>query len=744
MMLPRPGRVLVVTGLLLLLAPHDRVVGQAVPDGAVCAQAGGAVWGGVRSSAAGPVAGADVFLISTLEGSATDQNGCFTLTTSFVGPTTLVVRALGYQDASVQVELPMREPIAVELVPAAIALPPLTVRAGTYVVGPDERAELTSLDVVTTPGTAADVLRAIQTLAGVQTVGDGASLIVRGGDAAETKVILDGVRVLAPYRYESPTGSAFGAFDPFALDGIFFSAGGFGARHGDALSGVVELTTLGRPETSSVDLTASLAAISGRVAIAASDRSGFRLTGTRSHTGLLFDLNRVDANFTRVPEGSDLSLAGAWEYRATGKIKVFGIAQKDQFGVEVTDPSFAGAFESDNATRSVVVSGQDVVGRLRPQWSVGYSTRARSQSFGAFLLDEEDRFFQARVEVAWDIAPRVLAHVGVESERRRSGIGGSFPTDADARPGAIGSLFDSEVRARRSALFGEVEWRASDNLAVVPGVRFDRSNLSNRTTVDPRFSATYAIKEGLTATVAWGLYHQVPAPLSYEPTVGIVDLPPMRAQHWAAGLTFAPGDALVRIEGYRKTYRELAAADRDAIVRGQGVGSSEGVDLFAKSGLGWGFGGRISYSLLRAKRTDPNTGRLSRSPFDITHTLVIAADRPLGPAWTVSASLRQATGRPFTPVSGAAFDPDQQVWQPQYDEPYSERFPDFRRIDLSITRLHSFWTGNLTVFFASITNVLDRRNVTRVEYSPDYSSRTPVDSPFRRTLYVGATLSTPF
>lgn len=702
----------------------------------------GVVSGRVTTVDGSPVFGADVFILATLDGATTDERGCFQIASAFTGSTVLVVRGLGYETQRVEVAVPATG-IAVSLVAEAIVLEPLTVRAGATVVTPEEDAALTSLDVVTTPGTAADVLRAVQTLAGVQTVGDGAGLVVRGGDVAETKVILDGARVLAPYRYESPTGSAFGAFDPFALDGITFSSGGFGARHGDALSGVVELNSLGVPEASGLDLTASLAAVSGR-AVLATRNAGLRITGTRSHTGLLFDLNGVDTDFTRVPEGSDLSVAGAWRYRPTGEIKVLSILQDDQFGVEVADPSFIGAFESDNRTRTTVLSGSDFFGRFRPSWSLSYSTRERGQSFGAFRLNEDDRFLQARAEVVADVSPRVLSRFGLETESRAGGIAGSFPTDADVRPESGGTGFESEVTARRHAGFAEVEWRPWDQLAVVPGVRFDRGSLPQSTTVDPRLSLAYRLGEGLTATGAWGVYHQVPVPLAYEPTVGIVDLPSMRAQHWIGGLSYEDGQTVFRAEVYRKRYTDLAAPDRDAQVRGGGRGLTKGVDVFVRGDLGWGVGGRVSYSYLTATRTDPNTGLVAPSPFDVSHSWVVVLDRGLGPAWSISASLRHATGRPFTPVMRADFDPDQQVWLPEYGASGSERYPAFRRVDASLSRLHSFWAGNVTVFFLSLTNVFDRANVTGYQYSSDYSDRSPVDSAFRRTIYVGATVTTPF
>ena len=130
-------------------------------------------------------------------------------------------------------------------------LVPITVQAGAYKAGNERGATLTALEVVSTPGATADVARAMQTLPGVQNVDEGTGLFVRGGDVSETKVLLNNVVMLSPYNYETPTGNYTVTVNPFLLDGIFFSSGGFGARYGNILSGVADLRTAGRPTQSS-------------------------------------------------------------------------------------------------------------------------------------------------------------------------------------------------------------------------------------------------------------------------------------------------------------------------------------------------------------------------------------------------------------------------------------------------------------------------------------------------------------
>src|SRR5690606_8131039 len=227
--------------------------------------------------------------------------GQFHFETRHRGAATLVVLRRGYLELRQPLTLPLASPLALVLDEQPVALAPLEVAAGRVLATADPDASLGALEVVTTPGAAADVYRALQTFAGLQAVDEGAGLFVRGGSPEETRVFLDEAVVLAPYRYESPTGGFFGTFDPFQLDGIVFSTGGFGARHGDALSGIADLRALGRPSRSSGGASASLAALSGTLALALPHGLGVRAAATRPHTGGMFDLHGTSTDFTHVP-----------------------------------------------------------------------------------------------------------------------------------------------------------------------------------------------------------------------------------------------------------------------------------------------------------------------------------------------------------------------------------------------------------------------------------------------------------
>ena len=704
------------------------------------------VSGTVRDPAGQPLAGADAFLLETLEGSLTDDVGGFRFDTRRTDSATLVVQKAGYLEVRRPVDLPLAGALAIVMQLAPIALEPITVEAGTFRLGNLPDVTLSDLEVVRTPGAAADPFRAIQTFPGVQSVGEGAGLFVRGGDISETRVLLDGATVISPFRLDTDRTISFGRFDPFQLRGIQFSAGGFGAEHGDALSAIADLQSVDKPTASELGVSAAVGGLSGGLSVDLSESVGFRVTGTRTDTDLLMRLNGRRDEFDVVPKGNDLSGGGEWAYRPGASLKAFVLVQTDEVGVRIDDPSHSGVYSSDGRADLVAVSGLDAFGAVGLKWGLATSGSRKDEDFGAFRLERDDRLTQARARIEVPVRPGLAVALGAEAEHREADLAGSVPTASyHNAPDASTTVFSSRESGARLGGFGQVELQPSNVLRLLLGLRADRSTFTGRTTLDPRLSATWRPTGMLTLTAAWGVFHQVPDPLLFEPTLGDPSLPAMSAQHWIGGATWDAGTRLVRIEAYAKHYASLAARTRDGVTRGGGTGTARGLDVFVKDELGLlGLDGRIAYSFIRSERTDPDTGRLAPSAFDATHTLNLVLNRGFGEWLDLGVAYRAATGVPFTPITGAAFDETRGLWQPVHGSPMSERLPAYTRVDLSASVLQSFWPDNITVFFVSMMNSLDRSNVLQFRYNGDYSERIPVKTPFPRSIYFGVTMTLPF
>ncbi|HEY0529785.1 MAG TPA: TonB-dependent receptor [Gemmatimonadaceae bacterium] len=692
------------------------------------------VRGTVVSSDGSPVSGADIFLVETLENATSDSAGHFALRTTFRGTTRIIARRIGFAPTELSISPPTTDTLRLSLVRKAPTLVPITVTAGAYTAGSERGASLNAIQVASTPGATADIARAIQTLPGVQNVDEGTGLFVRGGDVSETRVILNDVVMIAPYNYETPTGNYTVTVNPFLLDGIFFSSGGFGARYGNILSGVADLRTQGRPAQTSITTTAGLAAVSAGLNVALPHFNGLRVTATKSDTRPLFQLNGSTRSYSPAPNGTDYSASTAWQYRPTAEVKTFAIVRHSALGIEPSDPSAAGGYAADFRNAMYQAGWKDVFGRVAPKLSVSYAQTHSSQEFGGFTLGNTERLTQMFGQASWSVANNLTVRAGGDAEHRSAAFIGKVPSIAL-------TTFDSNVSGSRAGLFAESDLQPVANLRVVTGLRSDRSTFAGKRTVDPRVSLALRVAGAATITSAWGIYHQVPDPLYYDTAIGKPGLPPMRARQAVLGAQLGENSAIARIEVYEKRYDDLAQLTADKFVVGDGTGKSRGADVFLKGSISGVISGRFSYSYVDAQRTDPATGVMSNAPFDVTHSLTFVADKTLGTGWSVSGALRYATGKPYTPVAGATYDQTRSQWKPVYGDPFSLRLPPLQRVDLSISRFTPLGGQSFLVLFASVNNLFDKVNVYEYRYNNDYTRRIAVRSLFNRSFYVGGSFS---
>ncbi|HEV8446118.1 MAG TPA: TonB-dependent receptor [Gemmatimonadaceae bacterium] len=697
---------------------------------------------GTVTASGAPVRGADVFLLESLDGATTDTAGHFSIRTRAAGSVTVVVRRIGFAPANLVVPVDTTDAVALALSPETAILMPITVQAGAYTAGNERGATLTALEVVTTPGATADIARAIQTLPGVQNVDEGTGLFVRGGDVSETKVLLNNTVMLSPYNYQTPTGNYTVTVNPFLLDGIFFSSGGFGARYGNILSGVADLRTAGRPVQSSETVVAGLASVSSGADLALSH--GLTVHATAGHSDLryLFDVNGSTRSYSPVPNGNDFSGSVIYDYSPTGQIKTFAIDRSNALGIEVSDPSYAGGYFADVKSRMFTAGWTDLFGSFAPTVSVSYSTARRSEQYGVFDLGTEERWTQVFTQTTWSPRGEIGFRVGGDADWRNSRFSGSIPLSfTDVAPGARRTLFDAPIDGIHSGVFAEADWRALENLRLIAGTRSDYASLTKVRTVDPRVSAAYELGAA-TITAALGVYHQVPDPLYMSPTVGLPGAPPERALQSVLGTQIGSGNEVARVELYDKRYEDLIGLTRDnRTAVGGGTGVARGADVFVKHRIWPFFTARMSYSYVHSWRTDAGTGVQAPAPFDITNSLTLVFDQSLPKGWSVSFAWRYATGKPFTPITGATFDPTTHVYLPQYAAPQSGRLPPEKKFDVAMSRVTRVPGNNQLVYFVSLDNVFDRTNLYEYTYTSDYSRRIPVRSLFNRSLYFGASLT---
>ncbi|MBE0432835.1 TonB-dependent receptor, partial [candidate division WOR-3 bacterium] len=187
-----------------------------------------------------PVAFANVTVLGTELGAATDFEGNFFILNVPAGTYTVEVSFIGYQTKNVSnvvVEYAKTVRLEVSLNPSAIELSAVTVTSErpavskemvgtTYLV---RKAELPYLPV----DYAVELVAFQAAVARTDT-----TLHVRGGRATEVQYLIDNVSIIDPQ-----TGNAAITLSKGVVDEVIFLPGGFDAEYGRAMSGIINMIT---------------------------------------------------------------------------------------------------------------------------------------------------------------------------------------------------------------------------------------------------------------------------------------------------------------------------------------------------------------------------------------------------------------------------------------------------------------------------------------------------------------------
>jgi tetratricopeptide (TPR) repeat protein len=591
-------------------------------------------------------------------------------------------------------------------------------------------ATLDKVDVYTAPGGTADILQVFQMMPGVTRASEGSDLYVRGGDPAESPVLVDGGRLLYPGVFETLHGGVFGILDPSILARAYFSSGGFSARYGDALSGVVELETDGRPSVASWRAGWNFAGAGTTLRRPLGSKAGGWATVRATETSLLLSLHGDD-DYDAVPRSIEGAAGITWNIRSGLEGKAMALVMGDHAAREVDAVGWRGPFESTGRTALGLAALRATSADATRSTQVSASWTERRSDFEFGVLDRGRRDRAAGVRVEGELAPSAgrIFRAGVEGRRLSAREAGTVPTTERIDPGAPAEpLTGLDETTWHAGAWLEGEIRPLEPLAVVLGARIDRLPGETGATVDPRAAVAWRTGDW-TLRAGAGEFRQGRWRVGYElPDGGAPDGIPRRARHLTLGAE-REGAPWIKVEGYLKEYD-------DYIVEGEAgpparAGRAAGLDAIARWTGTERWDGWLSYSLLHG-RVELKDGRTVSSDYDVTHSLTTVGRVNFGP-WQIGLTGRYATGRPYTPILGAQA--GEGPLEPLYGAPNAARLPAYFRLDGRVTRFFRLGSGYL-VAYVEMLNLTDRGNASAVVYDANWENPRSVDSFFADRTFV--------
>ena len=655
------------------------------------------------------LAGANVFIIGTIDGCLTDSLGRFSFTTSTTGEVTLSASFIGFEDFKLTADAAHLTNLHIQMKERATSIDEVAVTASTFSFGKSDNFKtMDALDVVMAGNSCGDIVAALQTLPGTQMVGENGKLYVRGGESDECQTFVNGMHVLVPYSTNTENSAVRGRFSPFLFKGINFSLGGYGGEYGQALSSVLPMETTDAATSDKFGVSASLVDwnIGGTKAFR---NSSLSFNAALTSMGIF---NRLFSERLRVGDGtSGMRFDFSRPYR-----KLSGEAQfKKEFKGSGVLKSYVGYDLTSVGQRidgrNLSLKEHNIYANATYKTSIGRGYTLFAGIANSSVVSNIDD-----AQTAGDHYHNFRNEIHLKAELRKV-CSDVLKLSAGAEDYLRNSTlryddYHYQLNYNILAAHIDAQWRIIPRLFLNMSARAEHlpsGRMGGGLLLMPRATLSYIPSKQLQFSLVAGHYSQTAADdylaMSHK------TLCQSTADHATLSMQWKSQTTLLRIEPYLKKYHHLPlyTSPRGGW-EGVGYGTSRGLDIYLEDhSLLKNLSTTLSYSFNDSRRLYLDYTEEQMPDYCSRHNLRLTAKYAIGKT-LIGLSESYASGRHFP--NGTT--------------------PHYNSVDMNLTWLVS----PKVIVYTSLNNVFGRTNIFRFD-----ANGTPVTASRDRFLYIGIFVS---
>ncbi len=726
--------------------------------------------------------GATVLVKEINGGNITNVYGFYSITVP-PGDYTIEYRYIGFLAQTQQITLSSNQRIDVELAEEGVQLAEVVVTAEpedenvSSVEMSVSKMDIKTINKIPSFLGEVDVIKSIQLLPGVTSVGEGASgFNVRGGSVGQNLVLLDE----APVYNSSHMLGFFSVFNPDAVKDVKLYKGGIPARFGGRLSSVLDIR-MKEGNNKKYEVNGGIGTIFSRLAIEGpikKEKASFIIAGRRSYIDILA------RPFTNAFDNG----AGLYFYDLTTKAN-YNISDKDRIYL-------SGYFGRDvfNFDDRQGINWGSKTATFR--WNHLFNDRIFSNlTFYlsdydyelAFGENDRDKFEWTSNITTYDIKPELTYFINTKNELTFGGEALLYRfAPADALGFSDGEIVEFNLPHKRAAEYGLYvgnQQTVSEKLTLqygarlsgftylgpgsfytfndtIPGLRRSAVDVQRADkwepiesywNLEPRFSAKYqltptsSVKASFNRTAQY--IHLVSNTTASNPldiwTPSTNNIKPQTGIQWAAGYfrNFRDNDYEFSVEAYYKRsqnqidYIDGAELFINELIEGDvlaGDGRAYGMEIFLKKNEGR-FNGWLSYTLGRTELKidginflddlQNREGNWYPARYDQLHNFKVAGFYEINNRISLSANFTYLTGTPTTFPTHRYQIEYLTIPENSANTRNNLRIPDYHRLDLSLTILGKAINKrgkvrkNRDTLVITVYNVYNRKNPFSIYFS---------------------------
>lgn len=698
-----------------------------------------------------PLIGANVLLINTDIGVASDSDGRFSINDVPVGNYMLKFNYIGYETA-VRTDVIVRPQrityISQELSQTSLNMDEVVVTAGFFSKvkeQPVSTIHFTNEEIRRSPGTAGDVSRIMMSLPSIAVVNDQTNnLVVRGGSPTENGFYVDNIRIpnINHWPTQGATGGPIGLLNVDFIQDVSFSSGGFPAQYGNHLSSVMDIRFReGNQEEFDGQLDWNFNGFGAVLEGPVGSNASYLVSVRRSY--LDFIIKWVDLGTNSVPRYGDFQSKVVYNLNDWHKLSALVIIGDDH--LHSLAKTAAAAFDYD----MTYYGDQDIFESTsginwRALWNKsGYSntsishttTRFREKFFQAGTGDllyhnrSAEKQYHLRNNNHFRLNSASSLAFGLENIIHINNFNNLYQSSVVDSAGVLKySALKSDLNYAETSAFGQLKLTPLRFWTMTLGLRYDRQSYHSKGLLAPRFSVRYSSNPHFAIYSSGGWYSQSLPHVLLVQNDNFKSLENPRAVHLVLGTEYLLTDATrLTIEIYGKKYSKFPVDPEnpgffliDEIYQQYGFYSyhtklddtgrarSYGFEIMLQKKLAHKLYGLTSLSLFKSQYQDGN-GEWQNRKFDNRYIFSVEGGYKPNARWEFSLRWIYAGGTPYTP-----FDTAESIRQNRgilaEDRINTCRYPDYHSLNIRFDRRFLFKRSNL-IFYLSFWNAYDHKNV---------------------------------
>lgn len=706
------------------------------------------------------ISGATIRVANTKLGAVSKPDGTFSIKNVPVGRQTIFANAVGYESKSYNVILSSGKQfdLNIELIEKIISTEEIVVSSEKENgIGINESVIVSSTefsidDVQRFAGSREDPARMAQNFAGVLGANDTRNdIIIRGGSPIELLWRLDGMDIPNPNHFatQGATGGPVSAINTNLLDNSDFITGAFPSEYYDKMSGVFDLRTKrGNPNryenTFQFGFNGFELGTEGPIGKNASFIASYRY----SFLDLLEKMG-VDFGFSGIPKYQDLMLKFNWDISDKHRLTLTSLLGTSDIAIKNSklDSVYTGDFDIDNGTDLLSIGlnykylisddlfFEAIIGTNYSKFRTSIDSITTNVNNIVtdntlwFTSNNLESFQTAKFKLNYIMGKGSYLNIGTEIKNRQFDFDEARKTTNwdETTPYSLTKTGNSI----QSSSFINWNYRPIDDLTINAGITSQYLQISNKTTIEPRFSVSYKLHPDHALKLGFGVHSQsVPLLINYQFEEN-KELDFMQSIHYILGYSYNVNESSIfKFETYYKDLSkipvELTPSTYSFVNSGNNFGSVFTFDPLVSKGIGRTYGAELSFikqftdgyyitatgSLVRQEyKGSDDKWRYGAFDNKFIFNILAGYDWQVNETFVIemSAKYTLAGGAPYTPID---VEKSKQLNSTYYldSEAYSLRNDNYNRFDIKINFRQNF--DNFAIIsYVSVENLLNNENI---------------------------------